>query len=74
MLSAADDARCPSQDVLMDKLPAASPPARAFSISEIEGMQSLMVSANEDFSINDDESIISGEGEDLLVPPSQQER
>ena len=69
MLSADDDASHPLQDLLMNKLPAASPPAPALSLFEIERMQSSMASAIEDFSSDDDDSIISGEGEDFLFPP-----
>jgi hypothetical protein len=69
MLSAADDASRPLQDVLMDKLPAASPPTPALSLFEIERMQSSMKSAIVDFYSDDDDSIFSGEVEDSMVPP-----
>ena len=69
MVSADVDASRPFQDVLMDELPAASPPAPALSLYEIERIQSSMASAIEDFSSDDDDSISSGEVEDSMVPP-----
>ncbi len=69
MVSADVDASRPFQDVLMDELPAASPPAPALSLYEIERIQSSMASATEDFSSDDDDSISSGEVEDSMVPP-----
>jgi hypothetical protein len=63
-----NDASCPLQDLLINKLPAEKPAAPSLSLFQIQRIQSLMPSASEDLS-SADQSSISGDGVHFFVAP-----
>jgi hypothetical protein len=63
-----NDASCPLQDLLINKLPADKPSAPALSLFQIQHLQSVMASASEDF-FSHHESSISAKGLDFLDAP-----
>jgi hypothetical protein len=62
------DVGCPLQDLLINKLPSTKSPAPALSLFQIQCIQSLMLSACEDISSNE-ESSVSGDGLDFFGAP-----
>jgi hypothetical protein len=63
-----NNASCPLQDLLIDKVPAENPAAPSLSLFQIQRIQSLMSSASEDLS-SDDQSSVSGDGVDFSLHP-----